>query len=149
MENKEYYFIDLDGTLKTDRGFGRGNLLTIGDNKYFYILRPFAKEFLSELSKLGDVFLFTLASARYASYFVKEIGAEPYIKGVYSRERMGSLPKVPSYVLVDNDEEIGKGKRFWLEKNNIVLKNKFILAKTFDGSSDDRELLDILDSIKS
>ena len=52
-----YYFVDLDGTLKTDRDYLGGEILTPGGNHYGYIVRPHALKFLQGLSELGHVFI--------------------------------------------------------------------------------------------
>ena len=143
-----YYFVDLDGTLKTDRDYRGGEILTLGNNRYGYIVRPHALEFLQGLAELGHVFICTLSSFRYATFFVDKIGAAKYVEEIYSRERLEDMPAVPSYVLIDNDASMAKGKAALIEKKGFALKSEIVNIPTYSGNDDDTELLKILDELK-
>ena len=144
----QYYFVDLDGTLKTDRDYQGGETLSLGDNRYGYRIRPHALEFLQELAKIGKVFICTLSSLRYATFFIDKIGAKDVVEEIYSREKLDKMPKVPTYVLIDNDGAMAKGKATFIERNNFVLKSKIVVVDTYAGNPDDNELLLRLDEIK-
>lgn len=148
-----YFFVDLDGTLKTDRDFIGGKKAEIsekliGDKIHQYIIRPHVKEFLTILKKSGSVFIYTLSSLRYARFFVDEMDVKNLVDEIYSRDNLEDLPKVPSYCIIENDPEIAKGKAVWLEKKSIILKKQIIIVPTYNGNSDDNVLLNCLDKIE-
>ena len=149
----ETFFIDLDGTLKTDidfNEFGNCNGYETYDVKrrsYPYKIRPYAKEFLTELKKLGNVCILTLASQPYAEYFIDRIGARDVVDEIYSRDRFNDIVKVSSYILVENDAGIAKGKQCLIENGCMVFKRQTIIVPTYDGGEDDI-LLKLLEKIR-
>jgi len=127
------FFVDMDETLLSSEGlvsvlianyFGgkiadlsseqRINIME--DNGYEIILdeettnpivsklRPYAKEFLSYLSGLGNIYLCTNATQDYADAALNHFGLSSFFKGKYYRNEIKSLRIKPcdNYFLIDD-----------------------------------------------
>ena len=138
----EYFYIDLDGTLKTDRGFMGGTKKYEGfmGREYPYIIRPYAKEFVTGLKELGKVMILTLATRPYTDYFMKRIGIQDIVDEICSREtiEMNRLPKLLSYRLIENDWDIAQEKeKYLLMAGGMFAKGETIIVPTYTGGEDD------------
>jgi 2-hydroxy-3-keto-5-methylthiopentenyl-1-phosphate phosphatase len=140
------YYLDLDGFLKTDvdfSGVGSGvKSFFHKGGRYPYVIRPYAKEFIEKLKSKGNVAICTLASRKYAEYFVREIGVTELIDAIYSRENLDNIPPPVEYVLYENDEPIGRGKMSYIEKRGAAFKGgRLVVVDTYDGNDSDDVLL--------
>ena len=146
------FFVDLDGTLKTDIGLDNdyNEIMEVNGRNYHYAERPHVKEFIYELSKLGDVYICTAASQAYAIKFVEKFGVQDKIKKIYSRDTMNNVPEelMMDFVFIDNDYELAKKKVYVMDKGRMSFGKKqiFITAKIYYGEENDGELLSILDA---
>ena len=138
----EYFYIDLDGTLKTDIDFigGTEKYEDSMGREYPYIIRPYAKEFITGLKEFGKVMIMTLASRPYTDYFMDKIGVNGIIDEIYTREElvMNRLIKnLPTYRLIENDWEIAqqKEKRILLA-GGMFVKGETTIVPTYTGGED-------------
>ena len=152
----ETFFLDLDGSLKTDVDWkAKGEYETYISPKsgrgYDYIIRPNVREFILGLRELEgnncNVCILTLSSQPYAEYFVDRMGITDIVDEVYGRERFEDLPNVVSYVLVENDIGIARGKENLIEGSGIVFKRETIIIPTYEGGGDDI-LVKLLEKIR-
>jgi len=147
----KYFYVDLDGTLKTDVSFSGNSekYIAFNNKKYFYQIRPYAKEFIEGLKTIGTVLLLTLSTKRYAEYFLEKIGVTNIVDEVYSRENISKLPKLLSYVLIDNDAEVAVLKeKAILLAGGMFTKGETIVIPTYSGG-EDGVLEKLLEEIKN
>ena len=80
--------IDLDGVLNE---YGKKPF----DEKYIPKIKSGAIEFLEELSKIGDLYLFTSRNLLYSSKWLFENNIDKYFKDITNI-------KIPSYIYIDD-----------------------------------------------
>jgi phosphoglycolate phosphatase-like HAD superfamily hydrolase len=153
-------FVDLDGTLKTEKvdgdsdqnDFGEKNPLsvTIEKDTWEFTPRPYVKEFLTEVRKHGECCLATLSTRRLAHAVVKEMGVEDYFTKFFTRENFQvSIPFFKKVIIVENDMEIGQ---FKLDKIANGLQphqlQEIWKIDTYLGDPNDKTLLELIEELK-
>ena len=113
MQPAPSIYVDLDETLvhSLDKNNLPENLVemikgleALDWGRYITLLRPGVKEFLDELSSLGDLFICTAASRSYAVAVLSYFGLMEYFVSVYSMEDIGNdvLSQPNDFILIDN-----------------------------------------------
>jgi len=141
---KHTFFIDLDGTLKTDHikvGF-MGNLnIEVGDRHYQFKKRPHAKTFINELSKLGRVIIFTASSRKYCKKVLEALKLfkeEPLCLTKENIEAKSGIPHCESLFLVDDDKTVASKKWELISSVNpdSMPEDRLIIVPTYLGGED-------------
>jgi len=85
---KKRFLVDLDGVLNV---YGKEKF----DENYIPEIREGAREFLEELSKEGELYLFTTRNPEFAKKWLKENGIDKYFADVTNA-------KIPAYLQIDD-----------------------------------------------
>lgn len=152
------FFIDLDGTLKTEAGakppFEVGAVLVeSGMKKYEVGIRPHIKEFLEFAKTQGKVVLSTASGRRYARKMLIAMDIHQYFDEILSLESFNrGIPHYSNCVFIDNCEKSGVNKMDKMASsgyNAKIQRHDLWTIDTFDGSKDDTTMLDLIDEIKN
>lgn len=165
------FFLDLDGTLKTDPDydFKHGDtVLSVDGNfgKYKFVARPFAKDLCEYLSSVGKLYLTTLSYKPYCNNALDVLGVSEYFSDVVDARKMKnySFPPSDNVLWIDNCPDGFKSKyKFHQHSKNIEIRGlasaiysvipahserDFYQVETFMGNLDDTVLLDVIDYVK-
>lgn len=121
-------FLDLDGTMKTTHERHGKLQFSMNDKTYRFDKRPGTDTFVKNCLKLAPTYVYTASSLRFAKNCLKLMGIYDEIDGLFTREDMqsNSLLDCSSFILVENDEYIGKIK---IECMNKFSQNRFVINK--------------------
>jgi len=152
---KNLCLLDLDHTIiyGTYEPWHKTELLGIFQSNIYIYKRPYLHEFISYISKLCDIIVYTSSKHDYASYIVDTLELKHlkllsrntcmwdsengiYYKRVHSRY----LNEYDRIIIVDDSPEV------W--NSNSSNKLKMFSPRKFYGSEDDFELLTLIEEIK-
>mmetsp|Transcript_67379 Transcript_67379/g.78183 ORF Transcript_67379/g.78183 Transcript_67379/m.78183 type:complete len:372 (+) Transcript_67379:23-1138(+) len=109
---------------------------------FYYIKRPFLKEFLEEVSKYYMIFIYTASDQRYAKMLLNAAGISPYITRLFHRDH---CHQVTESIQVKNIFRLGFDPQDTVFIDDYEIQTKHapvnsILIKKFKGDPKDREL---------
>jgi hypothetical protein len=152
------FFVDLDGTLKTESGakppFDVDTVLVeSGINSFKVGVRPHIKEFLQFAKTKGKVILSTASGRRYARRMLIAMDVHQYFDEIISVESFNrGIPHYSNCVFIDNDEKAGISKMDKMASsgyNAKIQRHDLWTIDTFNGSKDDTTMLDLIEEIKA
>ena len=147
------FYVDLDGTLKTDHKANQGDLVVrAAARTYRFDPRPGFREFLSALSRMGPVTLATAGGREYASKVLRKMGAEDlFSRRVDAMSWRNGLPFRQGAVFVDDDLEMARMKvrcmRWPGTPSDEEADRRIVLVPTYRGGPDSA-LMDVLPEIR-
>ena len=149
------FFIDLDGTLKTEAGAVPPFEVEVvevesGINKFQIGIRPHIHEFLQCAKSKGRVVLSTASGRRYARKMLSAMGISHYFEEVVSAEAFAcGLSHYPNCVFIDNDGESGELKmaKMASSRGGAIKRNDLWVIDTFNGATNDTTMLELIEEI--
>jgi hypothetical protein len=151
------FFVDLDGTLKTEAGAVPPFQVDIvevesGMNKYDIGIRPHIHDFLKCAKSKGRVVLSTASGRRYARKMLRAMGISHYFDDIISAEVFSrGIKHYSNCVFIDNDGESGELKmsKMASSRGSTIKRNDLWIIDTFNGSTDDTTMLELIDEINN